>query len=159
VTLSAADANAVVEAHNRYRRDVKVNVPDLAWSDALATDAQKWADHLASLPTWPANPHSGVGGENIAWAAPPGSKTPAQFVDQWGAEKATFIPPCTFTAKVQGDPCSTTGDWRHIGHYTQIVWRLTTHVGCGLATSVATGRDIFVARYAPPGNVRNQLVY
>jgi len=158
VTLSPADANAVVVAHNKYRKDPAVNVPALAWSDALATDAQKWADHLASLLTWPANPHSGVGGESIAWATA-GSKTPAQFVDQWAAEKAKFIPPCTFTAKVQGDPCSTTGNWRDIGHYTQIVWRSTTHVGCGLATSAATGRDIFVARYAPPGNVRNQLVY
>lgn len=37
----------LLNAHNRYRAEV--GVPPLSWSNALARDAQQWADRLASL--------------------------------------------------------------------------------------------------------------
>lgn len=47
---------------------------------------------------------------------------------------------------------SKTGQWSDTGHYSQIIWRSTTAVGCG----VASGRDfdVLVCRYDPAGNVR-----
>ena len=102
----------------------------LTWSDALARDAQSWADHLAAAHTFT---HSGVSGENLA-AFTTGKKTAAQLVDQWGAEEANFIAPCpVFKALTAGDPCSTTGDWQTSGT-TPGGLRGTTQVGCGLAT-------------------------
>jgi hypothetical protein len=152
--LTPSDVTAVLAAHNSYRS--AVGVPLLTWSNALAQDAQSWADHLAATHTFT---HSGVRGENLA-SFTTGKKTPAQLVDQWGAEKANFIAPCpVFKALTAGDPCSTTGDWRNIGHYTQVVWRGTTEVGCGLATDVTTKQDILVARYGPPGNTVGQSVF
>jgi hypothetical protein len=148
--LTPGDINDILDAHNKYRAAVGVN--PLIWSDALAASAQSWADHLAVEHTFS---HSGVPGENLA-AYTTGFKTPAQLVDQWGAEEANFVPPCVFQALTTGDTCSTTGDWRNIGHYTQLVWSGTTEVGCGFAQDLTTGNDILVARYAPPGNIIGQ---
>jgi len=46
---------------------------------------------------------------------------------------------------------SRSGDIEAVGHYTQLVWRATTKVGCALGH----GRqfDFLVCRYANPGNV------
>ena len=47
-----------------------------------------------------------------------------------------------------------TGDYRDVAHYTQIVWRGSTAVGCALASSRTD--DYLVCRYSPPGNVVGQ---
>jgi hypothetical protein len=38
------------------------------------------------------------------------------------------------------------------GHFTQVVWRETTQMGC--ATATCRGMDIWVCEYDPPGNVQ-----
>ncbi|KAL9977239.1 hypothetical protein ACROYT_G014621 [Oculina patagonica] len=40
------------------------------------------------------------------------------------------------------------------GHFTQVVWKSTTKLGCGVATK--SGKTYVVARYYPPGNYNNQ---
>jgi hypothetical protein len=37
------------------------------------------------------------------------------------------------------------------GHFTQLVWKDTTNLGCGLNTRC--GMAIYVCQYAPAGNV------
>jgi hypothetical protein len=41
-----------------------------------------------------------------------------------------------------------------VGHYTQLVWRATTQVGCASASSER--EDILVCRYAEAGNYRGE---
>lgn len=45
---------------------------------------------------------------------------------------------------------STTGNWEDVGHITQIDWRLTTQIGCGLARG--RGFSYLVCDYSPGGN-------
>ncbi len=46
---------------------------------------------------------------------------------------------------------SITGHWQDVGHYSQIVWRSTTALGCAMASSASF--DYVVCRYGPAGNV------
>ncbi|WP_214019128.1 CAP domain-containing protein [Escherichia coli] len=49
---------------------------------------------------------------------------------------------------------STTGHWQDVAHYTQIIWRRTSQMGCALASSARD--DYLVCRYTLPGNVVGQ---
>jgi hypothetical protein len=68
----------------------------------------------------------------------------------WGNEKRHFT-------KGTFPNVSNTGKWQDVGHYTQVIWRTTTHVGCGVATG--NGNVVMVGRYSPPGNVDGKSVY
>jgi uncharacterized protein YkwD len=144
-------AQEILAAHNRYR--AAVNVPPLTWSNSLAKDAQKWANHLASLGGNTLQHSSNLGnqGENL-WLGTSKRFSYGQMVEGWGQEKQYFRP-----GRFSLNTVSTTGKWSDVGHYTQMVWRKTTQVGCALAS--AGGNDILVCRYAPRGNVVNQPVY
>jgi hypothetical protein len=127
-------------AQNRYRKEV--GEPPLVWSDRLADSAQAWAQHLADEVH--SMQHSGAigAGENIAtWTAGRASLT--RLVALWGAEKKYFIDDSF-------PDISRTGDWKTVAHYSQIVWRKTTQVGCGLATG--GGQAYLVCQYNPQGN-------
>ena len=47
---------------------------------------------------------------------------------------------------------STTGKVEDVGHYTQVIWRATSEVGCAEATSA--DEDILVCRYTEAGNIK-----
>ena len=51
---------------------------------------------------------------------------------------------------------STSGKWQDVAHYTQMIWRGTSHVGCALEQGRSW--DFLVCRYSPPGNVVGQRV-
>jgi len=46
------------------------------------------------------------------------------------------------------------GRWHDVGHYTQIMWRQTTRLGCAMASR--DGTDYLVCRYWMPGNIQGQ---
>ncbi|WP_077350959.1 CAP domain-containing protein [Algoriphagus sp. A40] len=139
----------VLDAHNSLREEV--SVPPLVWSEDLAKEAQKWAKKVAKMneeEAWVLE-HSGSGfGENIAGGYITGD-TPAQRVKLgWGEEEKVNFD--TNTRKcLPGTTC---------GHYTQIVWRNTTKVGCGMAVN-PNGKYILVCNYDPPGNFNNEPAY
>jgi hypothetical protein len=63
---------------------------------------------------------------------------------------------------MQNDSCNMTCTTQMFsngcGHYTQIIWRNTTEVGCGMATC-SNGSEIWVCNYNPPGNYLRQNAY
>lgn len=135
-------SNEVLEAHNKYRKEV--GVPPLKWSNSLASSAQQWANQLASNNRFE---HSSTDkGENI-WAGSKGSFSPTQMVNSWGSEKKYFISNRLF-------PNTCRGGGQKCGHYTQIIWKNTTEVGCGLARGAKM--DYFVCQYNPPGNYQGE---
>ena len=55
-----------------------------------------------------------------------------------------------------GNPVGTSGD---VGHMTQVIWKGTTHVGCGsyyCPSMLGTGATYHVCNYGPAGNVDGQ---
>jgi Cysteine-rich secretory protein family/LysM domain len=135
----------ILAAHNSYRS--QVGVPNLQWSNSLASSAQQWANQLAATHTFK---HSGRGGENI-WMGTAGHYSRTQMVGSWGDEKRYFVPNGTFPN------VSSTGNWADVGHYTQVVWRNTTEVGCAIASD--GNNEYLVCQYNPAGNFMGQKVY
>jgi hypothetical protein len=138
---------AILQQQNTYRSDLQL--PALSWSEGLARDALAWARHLATIDQGQHDPAvRGKEGENIWWGTT-GAFTFVQMVDFWGSEKKAFrygvFPDCQTNRSAV------------VGHYTQMVWKNTTSVGCALASNGRT--DYLVCRYSPPGNVVGEKPY
>lgn len=151
--LSAwAEVNSaeMVAAHNRWR--AQVGVPDIAYSEKLAASAQEWADHLKDSNACNMAHSGGNIGENIylarAWSGRPHDVSPRDVVDAWaGREKNNY--------HYESNSCS---PGAVCGHYTQVVWKNTTSVGC--AKSLCNSNDqMWVCQYSPPGNYVGQKPY
>jgi uncharacterized protein YkwD len=138
------EISEILEAHNAYRAEV--GVPNLTWSSSLANSAKAWADYLVDANIIEHSQTNGYG-ENI-WAGTRSAYSLTDMVNYWGSEQRYFISNQPFPN------LSTTGNWVDVGHYTQIVWRNTTEVGCGLSRS--NNMDVFVCQYTPSGNFSGQ---
>ena len=145
--LNHQQKTELLAAHNKYR--VELGLTPLVWSDRLAVSAQAWAEHLANRVH--ALVHSGtVGiGENLAVSTAGHTPLP-NLVHLWGDEKQHFV-------NADFPHVSRTGDWKAVGHYTQVVWRKTREVGCGFATG--GGQDYLVCHYYPRGNMMGEGVF
>jgi pathogenesis-related protein 1 len=129
-----ASMKPVVEAHNERR--ARHCAPPLSWSDELAKAAQAWADSLAARGC--AFEHSGSRyGENLA-AGTESILGPEAVVDMWYRE-------------VDDYDFGSGGFSMKSGHFTQLAWVGTSHLGCGAAS--CKGMRIWVCQYDPPGNV------
>lgn len=143
---SPAQQRQLLQEHNRWRE--KVGVPPLEWSDAVAGTAQAWADHLAAIGRLQHDPDTKYG-ENLFIGS--GNRAPADAVDGWGSEKAMCGYQDQPVSRAQRCP---------VGHYTQMVWRDSRKLGCGIThTSRGRSRTVWVCRYDPPGNFIGQKPY
>ncbi|MEO8553630.1 MAG: CAP domain-containing protein, partial [Kofleriaceae bacterium] len=108
-------------------------------SPKLEAVAQKWANALRDKGC--AFGHSGGQyGENLA-AGTEGVLDPEATVKMWYDEIEKYkFPNGGFSMET--------------GHFTQVVWRGTTQVGCGHST--CKGNDIWVCNYDPAGNWEGQ---
>jgi uncharacterized protein YkwD len=134
---ASSDAQPLVDAHNRVR--ARHCAKPLAWSSRLAQVAQQWANSLRDKGC--VFGHSGGShGENLA-AGTSGTLDAEAVVKMWYDEVARYrFPNGGFSMQT--------------GHFTQVVWRGTTHVGCG--RSQCKGMDIWVCEYDPAGNWEGQ---
>ena len=145
VDAQTVDPGEILAAHNKVRAEV--GVEGLVWSDVVAAQAQDWADQNKAAGTcFDAEHRQGNSyGENLAMSQPPESATSA--IQGWAAERSNYSHDSNSCA--HGEDC---------GHYTQIVWRDTREVGCGVATC-ADGSGVWVCNYNPAGNVDGESPY
>ena len=145
--LDQAQARVLVE-HNRER--AAWGVPALRWDHGLAREAELYAAQLASSGQWRHSASlSADRGENL-WMGTRGAYRPSDMVGSWLQQRARFVPG-------RFPQVSRTGRWSDVGHYSQIVWRGTTHVGCAIRSSASA--DYLVCRYGPAGNVVGRGVF
>ncbi len=139
----------MLESHNAAR--ALVGTPDMVLDEELSEAALEYAEELARTGRFE---HSDRDtrqgqGENL-WAGTPGAFSFEDMASAWIDEREFYV-------HGQFPNVSSTGEWQDVGHYTQIIWRDTTRLGCGLATG--SGRDYLVCRYAPAGNVVGRYAY
>ena len=137
----------VMAAHNGER--AALGVPALQWDPQLAAGATEWATYLAESDKFehsPDAPNRPREGENI-WGGTKGAFVPEAMVHLWLTEKVDFVggvfPRNSRSGRVQD-----------VSHYTQLIWKETTHVGCGIARGASD--EILVCRYRQPGNIIGQ---
>ncbi len=149
--------SAALSEHNMYR--ARHHSPDLTLSDSLNNTAQAWAERLAG------NPNGGLqhsspsqrnnAGENlyVSYTLEP-SVDPTTLakdaVDSWYNEVSSYN---------YDNP----GFYPETGHFTQVVWRSSTQLGCGAARGTSTNQGFnynayyVVCHYAPAGNILGQF--
>ncbi|CAG8950400.1 hypothetical protein HYFRA_00006893 [Hymenoscyphus fraxineus] len=130
-TDAAAFQNDVLAAHNFYRK--QHGAGDLVWNETSAQFGQKWSEACVFK-------HSGgPTGENLV-AGPPNATA---SIDLWGQERSLF-------------DFKSGGFSSGAGHFTQLVWKATTSVGCGRTTCNGKGGTpgtYTVCEYYPQGNI------
>ena len=127
-TPPAGDWKAnVLSKHNELRAN-HCAAP-LTWDDELANAAQAYADSCV----WGHDPNANAG-ENLAG----GSEQPTEM---WYSEVAQY-------------DFANPGFSMSTGHFTQVVWRNSTNLGCGRA--MCSFGVYYVCRYSPSGNFTGQ---
>ncbi|MDP2387371.1 MAG: CAP family protein [Bacteroidota bacterium] len=147
--VSVKEAQEALDFHNKARQEL--GIEPLQWSHELSKYAQEWADHLAnSNCDFDHRPDSGkwaqLYGENIYWGKG-GIYTALDASKSWFKEKKSF----------KNVPLSSS-NWSKAGHYSQMIWRKTKHVGMGVA-KCKDGSYIIVANYDPAGNMMGEKAY
>jgi pathogenesis-related protein 1 len=142
----------ILDEHNLVRASApsaNPALPALVWDETIAGHAQAWADTCPSGH----NANRSVGGEalgeNMYFGSSATAASPASVVQMWASESQKYD---ITTNTCNGTPPS--GSNLACGHYTQLVWRDTVRVGCGVKVGCAgSWSQVWVCDYAPPGNM------
>ena len=149
--LPAGAAEQFVRAHNEVRAAVTEPagysgtwqpLPPVTWSSSAQASAQAWANHLRDTNSCGlSHENQSSYGENLAAGT---NLTPTGAVEMWASEQSNYA---------YGDSYQSA-----TGHYTQLVWRDSVEIGCGMARC---GERIVVisCRYSPPGNFMGEMPY
>jgi uncharacterized protein YkwD len=136
-----------LKTHNDER--TPLGIPKLVWSAELAQSALKWAKELARRNTLKHSSGRVHIGENVSCTGTK-SNSLARLLGMWMDEKKYYI-------HKPYPNCSNTGDKSDVGHYTQVIWKDSKELGCGLATG--SGRDFLVCQYKTSGNRQGKYAY
>ena len=133
----------LLAAHNAER--ARVRVARLEWDPQLAASAASYGPMLASIGRLQHSPRAIRPGqrENL-WMGTRGFFSPEQMVGTWIDERRQFRPGIY-------PAVSRTGNWSDVSHYTQLIWKGTTRVGCAIQSTRSF--DYLICRYSPPGNL------
>ena len=151
--LKDADSTAL-NGHNRHRS--RHQAPAMTYDRNLAASAQAWSNLLAreGRLTHSSRRARNGAGENLYVVYTTGSESPDAVASQ--AIEAWYNEVKDYNYDRPGFSAAT-------GHFTQVVWKSSTRLGCGVAQGRKTlqGRTYnayyVTCHYGPAGNVRGQF--
>jgi hypothetical protein len=129
---------------------MRMRVAPLRWDPRLAAAAAAYGRVLARLGRLQhSSDRARPGQHENLWMGTRGAYAPEEMVGSWISERRLF--------RAGVFPyVSRSGNWGDVGHYTQMIWRGTTHVGCAVQRS--NHWDYLICRYSPPGNIQGRRV-
>ena len=173
--IPSDEIKQMIDLQNQARAEVGIDKSrDLFWSDAIAKDAQKYADVLARSGAFSHDPknhkaqneggyENGPYGENLYASWSSNGQVPS-YIDAakaWIDEKKDY-----HYGKIDssGSDCNA---GKQCGHYTQIVWKDTPRIGCARSrykdTRTSDGFEmtgyVIVCKYKIPGNIIGEYPY
>ena len=132
--ITESEKRQILDSHNKVRAEL--NLSRLIWDCELAEVAQEWATR-GIFGHRPDNDF----GENL-FVASAANSSPVFAFKQWMLEKSYWDN--DLGACQTGKVCT---------HYTQIVWKKTTKVGCGINRNAkGKWKTLVVCNYDPAGN-------
>ena len=132
--LSASEIEQILAAHNKVREQYKL--PTLTWDCKLANFAQEWATRGLAEHREYCN-----FGESI-FVSSMESLVPDLPVKTWLNE-----------GQFWNNQAGTCQAGKMCNHFTQLVWKRTTQVGCGINTHLSgRWKTMLVCNYNPAGN-------
>jgi uncharacterized protein YkwD len=127
----------VLATHNEKRR-LHMDTPDLLWDDTIALSAQSYADDYSCNGTL-VHSHNPIYGENLAL----GFNTTAA-VTAWYDEISLY-------------DYNSPGFSTQTGHFTQVIWKSSTKIGCGWKDCGSYYGQYSICQYWTPGNWAGQF--
>jgi hypothetical protein len=126
--LTQAEAQEMLDLHNKFR--CAVGNPPIEWDGALQCQAQETQNKIGAFSHSNSYKLAISAGENLATGT--------------SVKTASWM---WFTEYTQAD--CTQGQGSKCGHYTAMVWKKSTHLGCGIQKD---GRGVIRCQYAasPP---------
>ncbi|TGZ83801.1 PR-1-like protein [Ascodesmis nigricans] len=146
-------AQTALDMHNKYRRKHSAN--DLVWDEGLAATAMKWATTNGCKMQHSDRSFRNNAGENL-YAK--GGKKSSDLVD------GTNVDPSEGITGWYNEWKSYTGDYSvsdGVGHFTQVVWKATTKLGCAMPIcnmpGLGSNTGFLVCHYSVAGNMMGQF--
>jgi len=138
----------LLATHNRER--ALFGAAPLRWDPRLAAAAASYGPSLSAMGRLQHSSRANRPGqaENL-WMGTRGAYSPEAMVGAWNDERR-FLRPGTFPF------VSATGNWQDVAHFTQVIWKGTTHVGCAVHRD--SRHDFLICRYSPKGNIDGRQV-
>lgn len=131
--------SSIVGRHNALR--AKHGAAALQWNANVAKVAQDWADRIARSDQMKHRQPNKYG-ENIFWMSG-GAVTGEMVTNSWYGE-------------IKDYNFARPGFGMSTGHFTQVVWKGSKEIGCGVAKSRRGGTYV-VCNYNPPGNYQGRF--
>lgn len=130
--------------HNAAR--AAVGVGPVTWSTKLQQFAESYTAQRAG--DCRLQHSGGPYGENLFWGSTGADWTAADAVRSWVDEKQWY--------DYAANNCA---DGKVCGHYTQVVWRATTSIGCAHVVCRHNRGVSIICSYEPRGNIVGQKPY
>ena len=170
----------ILSRHNQLRKQLAdgqvpgqpsaSDIGPLKYSCALEKLAEGWSEFMCKNNHWDHNPNRKITSQHLSQCSGPdleegtnagenlwmssGSanmKTVVSGVDAWFNEHVDY----TYVKNQSPGECT---PGKKCGHYTQVIWSKTTHVGCAWKVC-AGGQTYLVCNYAPAGNMAGRFPY
>ncbi|KAK7319550.1 hypothetical protein RJT34_04272 [Clitoria ternatea] len=140
ITLAQDSPEEYLDEHNKARAEVGVG--PLKWNETIAAYALKYAKLMVEK-NCDVAPSRGPYGESQALGV---EMSGADAVTLWLSEKPNY--------ELKSNKCV----FGECSHYTQMVWRNSTDLGCASLKCPTVGVFI-ICNYSPPGNIKGETPY